>query len=101
MKKVGGLAPSNMVQSPGPFDGKYIAFHLQDQRSAHIYLETPVLLPEALKNHLGPEFENQAVQVAIVDPPKQHQKRDRTVWRSNLPIAKMVPGWKVVSSHQH
>jgi len=54
-------------------DGKSIAFHLQDQHSAHIYLGTPVLLPEALKNHLGPEFENRAVQVAIIDPPKQHK----------------------------
>ena len=31
-------------------DGKSIAYHLQGPRGAHIYLETPVILPEDLEN---------------------------------------------------
>ena len=30
-------------------DGKSIAYHLQDPRSAHIFVETPALLPEGLE----------------------------------------------------
>ena len=50
-------------------DGKSIAYHLQDPRSAHIYLETPALLPEALKNRIFQQEGHRPIRVAFFEDP--------------------------------
>ena len=57
-------------------DGKSIAYHLQDPRSAHIYLETPVRLPEDWKNHIFQEEGHWPVIVALFEDPGEDNFRE-------------------------
>ncbi len=57
-------------------DGKSIAYHLQDSRSAHIYLETPVGLPEDWKNLIFQEEGHWPVIVALFEDPGEDNFRE-------------------------
>ena len=82
--------------SDGPIawspDGKSIAYHLHDSQDPFIsviYLHTPVILLEFSGPRPGPR------------PIIQIKEVTRTVWWSNVPIAKMVSRWEAISSYQH
>ena len=65
---------SNLEHGPTTWslDGKYIAYHMQGLFSAHIYLKTPVILPEDVEHHRKRRAPKGVF--VVVDPPKAEIK---------------------------
>ena len=65
---------SNLEHGPTAWspDGKYTAHHIQGLFSAHIYLKTPVILPEHLEHHRKRRAPKGLF--VVVDPPKAELK---------------------------
>ena len=57
-------------------DGKSIAYHLRDQFGAHIYLETPVFLPEVMENAVEAQQGRKIVgDIVLIDNPLGRKAR--------------------------